>query len=172
MNGISTTSMPSEFDKDIYKMSPLELNRTQLQVDENNKKIGKPMGAKSDMDKEAFLKLLVTQLSHQDPTSPMEDKEFVSQMAQYSSLEQMRNINHDVRNLIQSSASSQAFNLLGKEVEAAHPVTKQPIQGEVSSVFFVEGQVMLRVGNAEIGLGDIAAVHKKTATQNETGSSN
>lgn len=47
----------------------------------------------SDLDKDAFLRLLVTQLQNQDPLSPMEDREFIAQMAQFSSLEQMQNLN-------------------------------------------------------------------------------
>lgn len=46
----------------------------------------------SSMDKDAFLKLLVTQLSHQDPLNPVEDKEFIAQMAQFSTLEAVQNL--------------------------------------------------------------------------------
>src|SRR5690554_352678 len=45
------------------------------------------------MGKDAFLQLLVNQLRHQDPLSPVDDKEFLAQMAQFSSLEQMQNLN-------------------------------------------------------------------------------
>ncbi|MCK9443572.1 MAG: hypothetical protein M0Q14_03430 [Tissierellaceae bacterium] len=48
---------------------------------------------KNDLDKEAFLKLLTVQLSNQDPLNPMEDREFIAQLAQFSSLEQMQNLN-------------------------------------------------------------------------------
>ncbi len=45
-----------------------------------------------DVDKDAFLKLFMTQLAHQDPLSPMDNKDFIAQMAQFSSVEQLTNI--------------------------------------------------------------------------------
>lgn len=47
----------------------------------------------NDLDKDAFLRLLTTQLANQDPLNPMEDREFIAQLAQFSSLEQMQNLN-------------------------------------------------------------------------------
>lgn len=58
---------------------------------ENDKK--NKYDGKNDLDKDAFLKLLTTQLSNQDPLSPMEDREFIAQLAQFSSLEQMTAMN-------------------------------------------------------------------------------
>ncbi len=48
---------------------------------------------KTDLDKDAFLRLLTTQLANQDPLNPIEDREFIAQLAQFSSLEQMTSLN-------------------------------------------------------------------------------
>ena len=142
------------------KMSQLELNKTILQVDEANKKIGKPGGVETELDQDAFFKLLVTQLSHQDPMNPMEDREFVSQMAQFSSLNYMKNMNREMQNFIRSSESSLAFSFLGNHVDAVDSVTQQPVSGEVSSVFFEGGRPFLRIDNKTVSVDDVSAVHK------------
>lgn len=50
----------------------------------------------NSLDKEAFLKLFVTQLANQNPLNPVEDKEFIAQLAQFSALEQMQNLNKNL----------------------------------------------------------------------------
>ncbi len=76
---------------------------------------------KGTMGKEDFLKLLVAQLSHQDPLQPMENTEFVAQLAQFSSLEQLMSVNSNL-GLLQvaetAMTNSQVTYLIGKEVEA------------------------------------------------------
>jgi len=141
-------------------LSQLELNRTNILVDETNKKIGKPDGVKTELDRDAFFKLLITQLSHQDPMNPMEDKEFVSQMAQFSSLNYMQSMNHEMQNFIRSSESSLAFSFLGNYVEAVDFVAREPINGEVSSVFFEGGKTFLRIDDKIVSVNDVNAVHK------------
>lgn len=69
------------------------------------------------LGKDDFLKLLLTQLTNQDPTSPMEDTQFISQMAQFSSLEQMTNMNESFKKMVGVINSSQAASTLGKSVE-------------------------------------------------------
>jgi flagellar basal-body rod modification protein FlgD len=75
--------------------------------------------AKDSLDKEDFLKILVAQLTHQDPTQPMQDREFIAQMAQFSSLEQMQNLNKEFSRVAGLIAMSQATALIGKTVDVA-----------------------------------------------------
>ncbi|MCA9753657.1 MAG: flagellar hook assembly protein FlgD, partial [Gemmatimonadetes bacterium] len=78
--------------------------------------------APGELGRDAFLKLLVGQLSHQDPMSPLQDQEFVAQLATFSSLEQLQNINDGIQASLlmnQSVNNSLATNLIGKEILAS-----------------------------------------------------
>ena len=71
------------------------------------------------LDKDAFLKLLLTQLKHQDPTNPMESHEMAAQLAQFSSLESLSNIDKGIGNLQKAATPKNDFaalNLIGKAV--------------------------------------------------------
>ena len=74
---------------------------------------------KNELGKEDFLKLLVAQLTHQDPTNPMQDTEFVSQLATYSSLEQQMTMNKNLESMIAQQSmtiAAQATALIGSIV--------------------------------------------------------
>jgi flagellar basal-body rod modification protein FlgD len=80
---------------------------------------GKDPDENGALDKQAFLELLVTQLRYQNPVNPMSNEEMIAQSAQFSSLEQMQNLNSNVKSLIQiqeSSGKAAALNLIGKHV--------------------------------------------------------
>ena len=73
----------------------------------------------SSLDKDSFMLLLVTQFKYQDPLNPMEDKEFISQMAQFSSLEQLMNLNDSMEGLTTATNNQQMINAtsyIGKNV--------------------------------------------------------
>src|SRR3954464_6255062 len=75
--------------------------------------------ASSTLGKDDFLKLLMTQLQNQDPSNPMEDTEFIAQMAQFSTLEQMTNMNSTFAKFITQQQQSQlvSYNqFVGKEI--------------------------------------------------------
>ena len=72
------------------------------------------------MGKDDFLRLLVTQLSYQDPLSPVDNQEFIAQTAQFSALEQMQNLNESFKSLMQIERQiNKAISLgfVGKQVE-------------------------------------------------------
>jgi len=98
-------------------MSGADLARTQMEVDSFNKTINSGRGMKPTLDKDDFLKLLITQLQHQDPTAPVDDKEFIAQMASFSSLEQITNMSQGFQRLSGLLASSEAAQVLGKTVQ-------------------------------------------------------
>ena len=103
-------------------MSAQERAQTTLLVDAENKKLAYELNQKNtvpnqNLGKEDFLKILLTQLAHQDPTAPMEDKEFIAQMAQFSSLEQMTNMAADFARMARMLRVTEASGSLGKAVE-------------------------------------------------------
>jgi flagellar basal-body rod modification protein FlgD len=81
---------------------------------------------KGILGKDDFLKMLVTQLRHQDPMNPMDGSEFAAQLAQFSSLEQLSNINTNLQDsmavnqlLTQAISNTMSASLIGKEVRAS-----------------------------------------------------
>ena len=99
-------------------MSAAEKFQTQTTVDAFNKTLTvNGRKASNELGKDDFLKILIAQLSNQDPTSPMENTEFIGQMAQFSSLEQMTNMNQEFAKLNSIMVSSQAVNTIGKTVD-------------------------------------------------------
>ena len=114
-------------------MSAAEKTQTTLAVDTFNKSLAvNGRTASQELGKDDFLKLLITQLQNQDPTSPMENTEFIAQMAQFSSLEQMTNMSTEFTKLANMLNSGEAVSLLGKSVEVASG--ESSISGVVEAV--------------------------------------
>lgn len=109
------------------------------------------------MGKDAFLKILMTQLQNQDPTSPMDDKEFISQMAQFSTLEQMTNMTKSINTLVESQLISpvvQYSHMIGKTVTYPNyneetGVNEGTEQSKVVAVSQQDGWAVLELANGE-----------------------
>ncbi|MCL2197708.1 MAG: hypothetical protein FWB80_02185 [Defluviitaleaceae bacterium] len=100
-----------------------------------------------DLDRQAFLNLLITQLRHQDPLNPMDDRDFIAQMAQFSALEQMVNLNATFER-------TQAFGMIGKVVDAVFtcPTSNERVEiegGLITSVIRNGQSVLLAVQNGD-----------------------
>ncbi|MEG0259013.1 MAG: flagellar hook assembly protein FlgD [Lysinibacillus sp.] len=136
----------------------------------NYKKPVKETG-NSSLGKDAFLKLLITQLQNQDPTNPMDDRDFIAQMAQFSSLEQMQNMTKGMEALLMSQQQTQLMSyssFVGKEIKwhelteeldsAGKPVAKDGT-GVIQSLKFVDGGVVFILEDGkEIFPGNISEI--------------
>ena len=116
----------------------------------------------SELDKDAFLRLLIAQLSNQDPLNPMDDREFIAQMAQFSALEQMTNMTKTLEGMASLDKYS-ALNYVGSTVlfhYEAPDGSVSPVCGRVLAVFFdnKEGPILEIDGFGEIPLYKIDGV--------------
>lgn len=120
-----------------------------------NTKIVEASAGNRRLGQEEFLKLLITQMTHQDPLSPQEDREFIAQMAQFSSLESMNTVSRMMSRL-------QGTSLLGKTIEGSYMEngTMVPISGVVTSVRFDRDNVLLKVNDRELRIDQIGLVRE------------
>lgn len=92
-----------------------------MQVNSTNNEYSLPSGqarvVTKELDKEAFLRLLVEQLKNQDPMNPQDSSQFIAQLATFSSLEQLTNLNEGVQQMKHCQDMMQASTLIGKQVE-------------------------------------------------------
>ena len=115
----------------------------------------------NDLGMQDFLNLIIAQMTNQDPMSPMEDTEFISQMAQFSSLQAMT----DLREM---SMQGQAANLIGKNVIVADYDSKGQLvkdEGVVQKVVLYNGAVGIYVNDKEYGFSNIMEITEIKQTE-------
>lgn len=118
-----------------------------VDVSESSQKTDDKNG--SVLGKEDFLLLLVTQMQYQDPLNPQDDTDFVAQLAQFSALEQMQNLNSTTLN-------SQAFSLVGREVVMT--TDTQTVQGVVDFVTVQNGSTHLSINGTLYPIEELTQV--------------
>ena len=126
----------------------------------------------SSLGKDDFLKILITQLQNQDPTAPMDDKEFIAQMAQFSSLEQMQNMTKAMGDLLSSQQETQLMSytsFVGKEVKW-HELSEKEVDenekplvlegtGTVTEIKFKDGEAIFVLDSGKgITTGNISSI--------------
>ena len=119
-------------DAFVAQMTTTDLEHVRVQAESFNRALNGTRVASDELGKDDFLKLLITQLTHQDPTEPMDDREFIAQMAQFSTLEQMTNLSAEFQRLGGLLQSGQAVSLLDKTVDIV--LGSATITGKVDEV--------------------------------------
>lgn len=116
--------------------------------------LNKANSASGDMDKDAFLQLLVAQMKYQDPLQPTSNTEYISQYAQFSQVEQMQN-------MAASTDLARASSLVGQQVyvktTASNGETKY-VQGRVDYVVYENGKAYLAIEESLYSLEDLDTV--------------
>ena len=114
-------------------------------------------------DSQMFLKLLVTQLQNQDPSSPMDSTQMISQTSQLASMQQLTNLNSATTNSYNLQMRSAAANVLGKTVSwtdaagAAHT-------GLATAVSFSGSTPSVTVGSDTVALTDLTGISTTTSS--------
>jgi flagellar basal-body rod modification protein FlgD len=127
---------------------------------------------KNALGKDSFMKLLAAQMSNQDPMAPTENSAMLAQLAQFSSLEQMQQLNDNIVGLAvlqQSNALMQQLTdssaLIGKSVEYIDPTTQAKQWGEVGSVRIVDGLAQLQIDGADVPLANVTEIGTPPVTE-------
>jgi flagellar basal-body rod modification protein FlgD len=115
--------------------------------------ISQALAGNQKLGQEEFLKLLITQLTNQDPLSPQDDKEFLAQMAQFSTVE-------GVSEMSKAMYQLQGAALIGKTVDAtvASAAGSEQITGVVKAVYFRNDEVHFTVNDRDVTLSQISQV--------------
>lgn len=144
----------------------------------NNKKQERQTG-NSVLGKDDFMKLLITQLQNQDPTNPMKDTEFIAQMAQFSSLEQMTNMGKAFEVFAEGQKQMQLIqynSFVGKTInwheltdkigEDGKPVVNEGT-GKIVSAKFIDGNVKFILEDGkELTPGNVSEVLSGSGSAN------
>lgn len=117
------------------------------------------------LDFQSLLQIILTQLTYQDPLKPVDNFQFVSQLAQFSQLQQSQTLNDQITSLLSAQAATQATSLLGRTVDlAADSNATTVVSGEVMAISFATGQPALTIKTADgqtlsgISIADIGQV--------------
>jgi flagellar basal-body rod modification protein FlgD len=106
----------------------------------------------------AFLQLLIAQLQNQNPLEPLDNFEFISQMAQFGTLEQITALNAALSGFAEFAALGQLASMIGKEVTIISPGTGDEITGIVSAVTLETGAPHVIVDDVAYSLEDVVRI--------------
>ena len=145
------------------KMNPQQVKALTTEIEaynvQNNYKRN-PM--KDNLGKDEFLKLLTTQMSHQDPLAPMDNKDMIAQLAQFSSVEQMLETNKTLAKISDMSTEQASYGMLGHTIDFMDE-SGNMLKGYVNSLMQNETGISLSVhtehGSISVNPNDVLMIH-------------
>ena len=135
-----------------------------MQVDNNTTNVNSSTSTTSsstksnqELDKDAFLKLFIEQLKHQDPLSPQDPNDFMNQMAQFTVMEQLQNLNTSIGQLISIQNVTEAASLVGRTVTVTGDDGTE-IVGTVEKVLVQQDGNKIVIGGKSYDMAQITQV--------------
>ena len=116
----------------------------------------KPREPKQVLDKDTFLMIMIEQLKHQNPMEPVGSDKFLSQMAQFTIMEQLLNLNQSFETIIKMQKINNAAEMIGKSVKIA--TEEGLIEGTVEKVAVRDDKVQVVVNNIHYDLDKITEI--------------
>jgi len=110
-----------------------------------------------ELGKDAFLKILLAQMRNQDPLNPTEGAAMIAQLAQFSSLEQMQNLNNKIDQLLEVQLLGELSGLVGRKVSFSGQ-DGEIRQGTVQSLLWNGNRSQLRIDGVLVPLGSVLEV--------------
>ncbi|MCG3210060.1 MAG: hypothetical protein FOGNACKC_03689 [Anaerolineae bacterium] len=113
--------------------------------------------ASQDLGQDAFMQLLLAQLRNQDPLEPMKDSDFIAQLAQFNSLNEMTKMSQNIDELVKAQALGQGAALIGKTVRGLGS-DGQTLTGVVTGLQISGGNVVLDISGQRMALNKVDTV--------------
>lgn len=122
-------------------------------------------GISSNQLKDQFLTLLVTQLQNQDPIEPVKQEDFIGQLAQFSTVEGIEELNSQFSEVLYSQQLLGGFDLVGKDISYIGPGDAEPSKGHVDQVLVDQGNISVVVGDKTIPINQVFGVYDPATTK-------
>ncbi len=144
-------------------------------ISANDPLAGASTAPSQELGRDAFMTLLVNQLKNQDPMNPTSHEQFIAQLAQFSSLDEMRGVNENLvalallqQNNALMAQLTDASSLIGKSVVYVPAEGGAEVAGTVESVKLKDGLAVLRIDGTDVPLSDVVEVTAGVDTGDES----
>ena len=118
------------------------------------------VGSGQTLGKDDFLKLLVAQMTNQDPLEPTSNDQFITQMAQLSSYEQMNNLNNQFKINAGLTTLTTGASMIGKQITYTDSSSKTDVTGIVDKVEMANGEFVLSIGGKSVKLSEVKTIEE------------